>query len=128
MDILLQTEHYLEFLSLKGGCTGSSEFVHVKMQNWWKSHVAAQISFIQGWQAWKDDTAANNMKIRCRGFDDESLLYENIEPNRNEWGTYGIWSDNCGPNSAVCGIQTKIEQPQGNGDDTALNDLALYCC
>ena len=24
------TEHHLEFLSLKGGCTGSFEFIHVK--------------------------------------------------------------------------------------------------
>ena len=30
LNILL-TEHYLEFLSLKGGCTGSSEPFHVKM-------------------------------------------------------------------------------------------------
>ena len=25
MSVMLLTEHYLEFLSLKGGCTGSSE-------------------------------------------------------------------------------------------------------
>ena len=31
MTIKLLTEHHLEFLSLKGGCTGSSEFTHVKM-------------------------------------------------------------------------------------------------
>ena len=32
---------HLEFLSLKGGCTGSSESIHVKMPHCWKSHVAA---------------------------------------------------------------------------------------
>ena len=31
------TEHHLEFLSLKGGCTGSSESTHVKMLHCWKS-------------------------------------------------------------------------------------------
>ena len=31
----------MEFLSLKGGCTGSFESIHVKMSHCWKSHVAA---------------------------------------------------------------------------------------
>ena len=37
------TEHHLEFVSLKGGCTGLSETTHVKMQHCWKSHALAQI-------------------------------------------------------------------------------------
>ena len=36
MSIKLLTEHHLEFLSLKGGCTGSSQSTLVKMP-----HVAA---------------------------------------------------------------------------------------
>ena len=43
MIVKLQTEHYLEFLSLKGGCTGSSESTLVKMPHCWKSHVMAHI-------------------------------------------------------------------------------------
>ena len=35
------TEHNLEFISLKGGCTGSSESTLVKIPHCWKSHVAA---------------------------------------------------------------------------------------
>ena len=31
MIVKLLTEHHLEFLSLKGGCRGSSEYTHVKM-------------------------------------------------------------------------------------------------
>ena len=42
MIVKLLTEHHLEFLSLKGGCRGSSESTLVKMSNCWKSHVAAQ--------------------------------------------------------------------------------------
>ena len=38
----LLTEHHLEFISLKGGCTGSSESTFVKMPHCWKSHVMAQ--------------------------------------------------------------------------------------
>ena len=45
MIIKLLTEHHLEFLSLKGGCRGSSESTHVKMPNCWKSHALAQIEF-----------------------------------------------------------------------------------
>ena len=42
MIVKLLTEHHLEFLSLKGGCRGSSEYSLVKMSNCWKSHAAAQ--------------------------------------------------------------------------------------
>ena len=41
MIVKLLTEHHLEFLSLKGGCRGSSESTLVKMSNRWKSHAAA---------------------------------------------------------------------------------------
>ena len=41
MIVKLLIEHYLEFLSLKGGCRGSSEFTLVKMSNCWKYYAAA---------------------------------------------------------------------------------------
>ena len=44
MSVKLLTEHRLEFLSLKWGCTGSSESILVKMTHCWKSHGAAQMS------------------------------------------------------------------------------------
>ena len=43
MSVKLLTEHNLEFLSLKGGCTGLSESILVKMPHCWKSHAAAHI-------------------------------------------------------------------------------------
>ena len=43
MIVKLLTEHHLEFLSLKGGCTGSSESTLVKISNCWKSHALAHI-------------------------------------------------------------------------------------
>ena len=43
MIVKLLTEHHLEFLSLKGGYTGSSESKLVKMPHCWKSHGMAQI-------------------------------------------------------------------------------------
>ena len=43
MNIKLLTEQHLEFLSLKGGYTGSSESSLFKMPHSWKPHVTAQI-------------------------------------------------------------------------------------
>ena len=43
MSVKLLTEHHLEFISLKGGCTGSSETTLVKMPHCWKSHAMAQL-------------------------------------------------------------------------------------
>ena len=43
MIVKLLTEHHLEFLSLKEGCTGSSESTLVKMPHCWKSHAEAHI-------------------------------------------------------------------------------------
>ena len=42
----LLTEDHLEFLSFKGGCTGSSESTFVKIPHCWKSHVTAQIMIL----------------------------------------------------------------------------------
>ena len=43
MTVKLLTENHLEFLSFKGGCRGSSESTHVKMQYCWKSHGLAHL-------------------------------------------------------------------------------------
>ena len=41
MSVKLLTDHHLEFLRLKGGCTGSTESTLVKIPHCWKSHVMA---------------------------------------------------------------------------------------
>ena len=43
MSVKLLIELNLVFLSLTGGCTGSSESTLVKMAHCWKSHVTVQI-------------------------------------------------------------------------------------
>ena len=45
MTVQLLAEQNLEFLSLKGGCTGSSESTLVKMPHCCKSRVMDQIIF-----------------------------------------------------------------------------------
>ena len=48
MIVKLLTKQHLEFLSLIGGCKGSSESIHVKMPHGWKSHFAAQLLSADG--------------------------------------------------------------------------------
>ena len=43
MIVKLLTEHILEFLSLKGGFTGSFESTHGKMPHCWKSYATAHL-------------------------------------------------------------------------------------
>ena len=47
MIVKLLTEHNLEFLSLKGGCTDSSEPTLIKMPHCRKSHALAHFVFTQ---------------------------------------------------------------------------------
>ena len=46
MIVKLLTEHHLEFLSLKRGCTGWSESTIVKMQHCWESSVTAHLCLL----------------------------------------------------------------------------------
>jgi hypothetical protein len=48
-------------------------------------------------------------------------------PGAAPWGT---WKGPafCPANYFVCGIEQKVEVQQGNGDDTAVNGVRVYCC
>ena len=50
MSVKLLTEHHLEFLSLIGGCSGSSESTLVKMPHCWNDistlHLGRQLAFV----------------------------------------------------------------------------------
>ena len=48
MPVKLLTQRHLEFLSLKGDYTGSSESTPVKMSHCWNSHFTAHVSFAFG--------------------------------------------------------------------------------
>ncbi|XP_069071811.1 vitelline membrane outer layer protein 1 homolog [Pleurodeles waltl] len=66
-----------------------------------------------------DDTAANNIKFRCS----EGHI---VEGQGLRWGSYGAWSDTC--STAICGLETRLENERGVSDDTSLNDARFYCC
>merc|ERR1712029_1088156 len=68
-----------------------------------------------------DETAGNNVNMACS--------HGSVLPG--DGGDFGTWSDFevCPENTAVCGIRTLVEDPQGVfTDDTALNQIILYCC
>ena len=54
VTVKLLTEHHLEFLNLKGGCTGSFESTLVNMPHCWKSHVVTHIKLMFTLFAQKD--------------------------------------------------------------------------
>ena len=69
MTVKLLTEHHLEFLSLTGGCTGSSESKLVKMLHCWKSHVVGHMLlfhshyFVHGGFLETDDQLLKNIDL-----------------------------------------------------------------
>uniref|UniRef100_I3N984 Vitelline membrane outer layer protein 1 homolog n=2 Tax=Marmotini TaxID=337730 RepID=I3N984_ICTTR len=58
-----------------------------------------------------DNTAVNNVRFRCS--DGTELQGPGLD-----WGKFGEWSTSC--LKGACGLQTKVEQPRGLRDDTAL--------
>ncbi|KAK2872225.1 hypothetical protein Q8A67_022122 [Cirrhinus molitorella] len=75
---------------------------------------------VQSSQGIKDDTAANNIRFKCS----QEFL---VQGKGTAWGEWGDWSPMC-RGKGICGITTRIEGPQGRGDDTALNDVRMLCC
>ena len=76
---------------------------------------------IEGKQGAGDDTAADNIAFRCTG-GSELVIHHDAE--------FGVWTNlqMCPVDTAICGIQTRVESSQGADDDTALNDAKFVCC
>jgi len=71
-----------------------------------------------------DNVAVEDLQADC-GFGEEVL--EGMVGQDNLKGTWSSWA-RCPSNSAVCGVQTKVDAPSLLGDDTAITDVNLFCC
>ncbi|XP_016120137.1 vitelline membrane outer layer protein 1 homolog [Sinocyclocheilus grahami] len=86
------------------------------------------------WGSWgrsefcPNGTYAKGFNVKCHIYSrfNCSGVYEMVGEGA-AWGEWGEWSPTC-QGRGICGIRTRIEEPQGFGDDTALNDVIMYCC
>ena len=82
MTVELLIEHHLEFLSLIGGCTDSSESTLVKMPHCWKSHVTAKL--IKG-------TSALILSMMIAQPEGRNTQWEQ-QPRADPEGGQGVWT------------------------------------
>ncbi|XP_053627048.2 vitelline membrane outer layer protein 1 [Cherax quadricarinatus] len=75
---------------------------------------------IENAQGRGDDTAANDLEMQCQNG-------ETYNGGGTGWGSWSDWRY-CPSGEVICGLQTRVEAAQGDGDDTALNDAIFACC
>ena len=122
MTIKLLIKQHFDFLSLKGGWTGSSESIHVKILHCWKSHVAAQ-----NWASTRENLSSmvcdeHRRRPACASAQsDQSLCYSLFGKN-NIWPCYG-WNFNF--LASLCSLGDRFETRfDGNPEDRFSRDEA----
>ncbi|CAL4217921.1 unnamed protein product, partial [Meganyctiphanes norvegica] len=68
-----------------------------------------------------DDTAANDLEMQC------NWSSEIHNGGGDHWGDWSSWAY-CPQGWAICGLETRVEDSTGHTDDTALNDVKMFCC
>ena len=108
MTVKLLTEQHLELLSLKRGCTGSSQSTLVKIPHCWKSHVAAHLYF-------SGDSLSdfNGNKFSTKDKDNDGTNKDCAETHQGGWW-YGN-GEYCGPSSLNGEYYPQNGNPGNNG-------------
>jgi len=124
----------LNAIELLCAAPGSHQYTPIKSLegswgNWGRTFYCPDDTTVKGFQlrseAYQgngDDTAANNLRIFCN-------LPASPEMIEGDGMTWGSWTErqNCLNGQAVVGFRTQVEPYQGNGDDTALNNVDMVC-
>ena len=103
MSVKLLTEYRLEFVSLKGDCTGSSEPTLVKC------HIVSRLIY---------DILASNRFVRCAGF-------IHISKNRKNSDKYHKSSFSCSQCAVSCSSSLIFFFMQTNEKETQLGNYVL---
>lgn len=124
-------------LICKSGATGAKTYIKSDEGKWgvWGNEYicrdypviafAIQVERYQGRdkeKGSKDDTAAGNIKVKCGA----QILIGDPPAAWGDWtGFYTCPGGTSG--TKVTGFRIKLEPDQGNGDDTAMNAMQVYC-
>ena len=73
-SVKLLTEHHLEFLSFKGGCTGSSTSTLVKIPHFWKSRYSSFYMFYRA----RFESVVSELIQKCTELIDKVLKEGNV--------------------------------------------------
>lgn len=73
-----------------------------------------------------DDAGADDFNLISANADGTSSILKGGEIL--PFGKWATTNKMCPSMTAICGIQTQVEKAQGDGDDTALNNIKLACC
>jgi len=72
-----------------------------------------------------DDTAANGLRLDC--YTRAGTYTGSVTSSQQKWGSWRGTALCPTFSNPIAGQQIKVEAPQGSGDDTALNTVAVYC-
>jgi len=80
----------------------------------------------ESYQGRGDDTAINNIELYCSE-PNSNYVTRTISSDYRSWGSWSSAVFCPGLDNPVVGFDVREEGPQGGGDDTAINDIDLYC-
>ncbi len=84
---------------------------------------------VQAPQGKGDDTGANDLTFGCRKYTSTKTEAKRYLTTSNgaQWGSWTP-AGFCPPQTAICGLKTRVESNRGKKDDSALNDVMFSCC
>lgn len=124
----------IHYVSFPDSSNSISHYTTVHPGHWgdWRNWVYAPHGFyVAGFRARfepsqrdGDDTGLNGIEMICMHFRTHQIQRVMVEP-----GNWGEWGPDAVAPFGWCaiGMQARVEGPQGDGDDTAMNGIRMLC-